>query len=99
MSLGERLGDVDSRDSLLEANQIQGCFLGGSLGCEGPIGFERRGVGADGALINRSAPVSVEQVTGKPIKVRSKVRCALPVPRLQYCDRSLGRHIVGKVAS
>jgi len=23
---------VDSEDSLLEANQIQGCFLGGSLG-------------------------------------------------------------------
>src|SRR5467141_82920 len=42
------LDGVDSKDSLLGANQIQGCFLGGSLGCDGPVGFERRGVGADG---------------------------------------------------
>ncbi|WP_212439928.1 hypothetical protein, partial [Bradyrhizobium sp. AUGA SZCCT0431] len=26
------LGGVDSKDSLLRANQIQGCFWGGSLG-------------------------------------------------------------------
>jgi len=26
------LGPVDSKDSLLPANQIQSCFLGGSLG-------------------------------------------------------------------
>src|SRR5258708_30163927 len=45
-----RLGGVDSKDSLLGANQIQGFFLGGSLGCEGPFGFERRGVGTDGAI-------------------------------------------------
>jgi hypothetical protein len=43
------LGGVDSKDSLLGANQIQSCFWGGSLGCEGPFGFERRDVGADGA--------------------------------------------------
>ncbi len=41
---------MDSKDSLLGANQIQGFFLGGSLGCEGPFGFERRGVGTDGAI-------------------------------------------------
>jgi bifunctional non-homologous end joining protein LigD len=48
------LGGVDSRDSLLGANQIQGFFLGGRLGCEGPFGFERRGVGTDGAADHRS---------------------------------------------
>jgi hypothetical protein len=48
------LGGVDSKDSLLEANQIQGCFWGGSLGCERPVGFERRGVGTDGAADHRS---------------------------------------------
>ena len=37
------LGGVDSRDSLLGANQIQGCIWGGSLGCDGTVGFERRG--------------------------------------------------------
>jgi hypothetical protein len=50
-----RLDGVDSRDSLLGANQIQGCFWGGSLGCDGPVGFERRGVGADGAADHRPA--------------------------------------------
>jgi hypothetical protein len=49
------LGGVDSKDSLLGANQIQGCFSGGSLGCEGPFGFERHGVGADGAADYRSS--------------------------------------------
>jgi hypothetical protein len=34
------LGGVDSKDSLLGANQIQGCFLGGGLGCDGSFGFE-----------------------------------------------------------
>src|SRR5207245_1293019 len=48
------LGGVDSKDSLLSANQIQGCFWGGSLGCDGPFGIERRGVGADGAADHRS---------------------------------------------
>src|SRR5260221_11296593 len=48
------LGGVDSKDSLLGANQIQGCFWGGSLGCEEPSGFERCGVGADGAADYRS---------------------------------------------
>ena len=48
------LGGVDFKDSLLGANQIQGCFLGGSLGRDGPVGFERRGVGADGAADHRS---------------------------------------------
>ena len=49
------LGGVDSRDSLLVANQIQGFFLGGGLGCDGSFGFERRGLGADGASDYRSA--------------------------------------------
>ena len=49
------LGGVDSRDSLLGANQIQGCFWGGSLGCDGAVGFERRGVGADGTADHRPA--------------------------------------------
>src|SRR5260221_12462143 len=35
------LGGVDSKDSLLGANQIQGCFWGGGLGCDGTVGFER----------------------------------------------------------
>ena len=43
------LGPVVSKDSLLSANQIQGCFWGGGLGCDGSFGFERRGLGADGA--------------------------------------------------
>jgi hypothetical protein len=51
MSLGERLGGVDSRDSLFGSKSDSRLLSGGSLGCEGPIGFERRGVGADGALI------------------------------------------------
>ena len=34
------LGPVDSKDSLLSANQIQGCFWGGGLGCDGSFGFE-----------------------------------------------------------
>src|ERR1700680_684377 len=50
----DALGGVDSKDSLLGANQIQGCFWGGSLGCDGAAGFERRGVGADGAADHRS---------------------------------------------
>src|SRR6266404_2181602 len=29
-------------------------LLGGSLGCDGTVGFERRGVGADGAADHRS---------------------------------------------
>jgi hypothetical protein len=33
------LGGVDSKDSLLGANQIQGCFWGGRLGCDGPFGI------------------------------------------------------------
>ncbi|MGY2843635.1 transposase [Bradyrhizobium sp. USDA 4509] len=49
------LGGVDSKDSLLGANQIQGCFWGGRLGCDGPFGIERRGVGADGAVDHRAA--------------------------------------------
>jgi hypothetical protein len=47
------LGGVDSKDSLLEANQIQDFFWGGSLGCDGTVGFERRGVGTDGAADHR----------------------------------------------
>ena len=35
------LGGVDSKDSLLGANQIQGCFWGGGLGRDGTVGFER----------------------------------------------------------
>jgi hypothetical protein len=49
------LGGVDSRDSLLRANQIQGFFLGGSLGCDGSFGFERRGLGANGTADHRPA--------------------------------------------
>src|SRR5260370_37347987 len=49
------LGGVDSRDSLLGANQIQGCFWGGSLGCDGTVGVDRRGVGADSAADHRPA--------------------------------------------
>jgi transposase len=47
--MGEALGGVDSKDSLFGANQIQDFFWGGSLGCDGAVGFERRGVGTDGA--------------------------------------------------
>jgi hypothetical protein len=50
----DALGGVDSRDSNLDGSMIQGC-LGGSLGCEEPFGFERRGVGADGTADHRSA--------------------------------------------
>jgi hypothetical protein len=49
------LGPVDSKDSLLSANQIQGFFWGGGLECDGSFGFERRGLGADGAADHRSA--------------------------------------------
>jgi hypothetical protein len=46
---------VDSKDSLLRANQIQGFFLGGSFGCDGSFGVERRGLGAHGAPHHRPA--------------------------------------------
>ena len=36
----QALGRVDSRDSLLSGNVIQDCFLGGSLGGYGSVGFE-----------------------------------------------------------
>jgi len=49
------LGGVDSKDSLLGANQIQGFFLGGSLGCDGSFGVERCGMGANGAADHRAA--------------------------------------------
>lgn len=49
------LGGVDSKDSVLGANQIQGCFWGGGLGCDGSFSFERRGVGTDGAADRRSS--------------------------------------------
>src|SRR5258708_5918072 len=49
------LGGVDSKDSLLGANQIQGFFWGGGLGCDGSFGFERRSLGADGAPDYRSS--------------------------------------------
>jgi CRP-like cAMP-binding protein len=51
----DALGGVDSKDSLLGANQIQDCIWGGSLGCDGSVGFERRGVGANGAADHRPA--------------------------------------------
>ena len=35
----DALGPVDSKDSLLSANQIQGFFWGGGLGCDGSFGF------------------------------------------------------------
>src|SRR5947209_3347052 len=54
-SADEALGGVDSKDSLLGANQIQGFFWGGGLGCDGSFGFERHGVGADGSADYRSA--------------------------------------------
>ena len=53
--LREGLGGVDSKDSLLGANQIQDFFSGGGLGCDGSVGFERRGVGTDGAADHRPA--------------------------------------------
>ncbi|MFB9264791.1 GNAT family N-acetyltransferase [Bradyrhizobium erythrophlei] len=53
--LDTALGGVDSKDSLLGANQIQDCFWGGRLGRDGSFGFERRGVGADGAADHRPA--------------------------------------------
>src|ERR1700745_873222 len=55
VGLDSPLGGVDSKDSLLGANQIQGCFWGGGLGCDGPGGIERRGVAADGAADHRSS--------------------------------------------
>ena len=48
------LGGVDSKDSHLGANQIQGCFWGGSLGCDGAVGLKRHGVGADGTVDHRA---------------------------------------------
>src|SRR5207237_3238644 len=51
----DALGGVDSKDSLLGANQIQGFFWGGGLGCYGSFGFERHGVGAHGSANYRSA--------------------------------------------
>ena len=45
---GGALGGVDSKDSLLGANQIQGFFFGGSL-------VERCGMEANGAADHRAA--------------------------------------------
>ena len=52
---GRALGPVDSRDSHLDRSMIQDCFLGGRLGCDGPFGFERCGMGTDGASDYKSA--------------------------------------------
>src|SRR3974377_1390253 len=52
---GQPLGGVDSKDSLLGANQIQGFFFGGSLGCDGSFGVERCRMGANGAADHRAA--------------------------------------------
>jgi len=42
-------------DAVMESPKLaEGCFLGGSLGCDGAVGFERRGVGGDGAADHRS---------------------------------------------
>ncbi len=49
------LGSVDSKDSLLSANEIQDRFWGGGFGCDGSFGFERGGLGADGAAHYRQA--------------------------------------------
>ena len=49
------LGGVDSKESLLGANQIQGFFFGGSLGCDGSFGVERCRMGANGAADHRAA--------------------------------------------
>ena len=49
------LGGVDSKDSLLGTNQIQGFFFGGSLGCDGSFGVERCRMGANGAADHRAA--------------------------------------------
>ena len=70
----DALGGVDSKDSLLGANQIQGCFWGGRLGCDGPFGIERRGVGADGAADHR-APRSEGLHRARQPDVRG--RCAV----------------------
>ena len=68
------LGGVDSKDSLLGANQIQGCFWGGSLGCDGSFGFERRGVGADGAADHRSTrPEGLDRARQPDVRGRRAV--------------------------
>jgi len=51
---GCALGSVDSKDSLLGANQIQGAFWEAVLGVKEPFGFKRQGVGTDGAADHRS---------------------------------------------
>src|SRR5215510_1447771 len=68
------LGGVDSKDSLLRANQIQGFFLGGGLGCDGSVGVERRGLGTNGAADHRPARPEGLDRAGQP-DVRG--RCAL----------------------
>jgi hypothetical protein len=52
-------------DSHLDGSMIQGCFWGGSLGCDGPFGFERRGVGADGAADHRIGRPDQKGSTGR----------------------------------
>src|SRR5664279_796143 len=64
--LDRALGPVDYKDSLLSANQIQGFFWGGGLGCDGSFGFERRGLGADGASDYRSARPERLHWAGQP---------------------------------
>jgi tetratricopeptide (TPR) repeat protein len=68
------LGRVDSKDSLLRANQIQGFFLGGGLGCDGSFGVERCGLGTNGAADYRPARPEGLDGAGQP-NVRG--RCAL----------------------
>ena len=46
---------MDSQDSFLGANQIQGFFFGGSLGYDGSFGVERCGKGANGVADHRAA--------------------------------------------
>src|ERR1700690_2860654 len=60
------LGCVDSKDSHLAGSMIQGCFCGGSFGCDGSLSFERRSLGADGSADHRSACPEGFDWTRKP---------------------------------
>ena len=58
----KHLARVDSKDSLLGANQIQGCFWGRGLGSDASFGVERRCLGADGTADHRpSGPEGLDR--------------------------------------
>ena len=76
---GGVLGGVDFKDSLVGANQISRLLLGGSLGCNGPLGIERCSVAADGAVAAGAG--RRDRANSQSVSGRSGPACGVVVRR------------------